>query len=78
MPQVLEVFVNTGQVIERDRTKDEETQFKADQAAAAQAEAEAQAQAEAQAEATTAAIAHAKSLGFTDAMIAVMYPNLGD
>ena len=27
--------------------------------------------------ATTAAIAHAKSLGFTDAMIAVMYPNLG-
>lgn len=27
--------------------------------------------------AQTAAIAHAKSLGFTDAMIAVMYPNLG-
>jgi len=27
--------------------------------------------------ATAAAIAHAKSLGFTDAMIAVMYPNLG-
>ena len=27
--------------------------------------------------ATEAAIAHAKSLGFTDAMIAVMYPNLG-
>jgi hypothetical protein len=27
--------------------------------------------------ATTAAIAHAKSLGFTDAMIAVMYPTLG-
>jgi len=26
---------------------------------------------------TAAAIAHAKSLGFTDAMIAVMYPNLG-
>ena len=24
-----------------------------------------------------AAIAHAKTLGFTDAMIAVMYPNLG-
>jgi len=24
------------------------------------------------------AIEHAKSLGFTDAMIAVMYPNLGD
>jgi len=27
--------------------------------------------------ATAAAIEHAKSLGFTDAMIAVMYPNLG-
>jgi len=26
---------------------------------------------------TEAAIAHAKSLGFTDEMIAVMYPNLG-
>ena len=24
------------------------------------------------------AIEHAKSLGFTDAMVAVMYPNLGD
>jgi len=34
-------------------------------------------QAKAAATATTAAIAHAKSLGFTDAMIAVMYPNLG-
>lgn len=27
--------------------------------------------------ARAAAITHAKSLGFTDAMIAVMYPNLG-
>ena len=27
--------------------------------------------------ATAAAIAHAKSLGFTDQMISVMYPNLG-
>lgn len=33
--------------------------------------------AKAAAAATAAAIAHAKSLGFTDAMIAVMYPNLG-
>ena len=31
----------------------------------------------ADAAATEAAIAHAKSLGFTDEMIAVMYPNLG-
>jgi hypothetical protein len=34
-------------------------------------------QAKAVTTATTAAIAHAKSLGFTDPMIAVMYPNLG-
>ena len=40
-------------------------------------EAAAAAKAEADAAATAAAIAHAKSLGFTDAMIAVMYPNLG-
>jgi hypothetical protein len=32
---------------------------------------------EADSQAREAAIAHAKSLGFTDAMIAVMYPNLG-
>ena len=32
---------------------------------------------EAEAAARTAAIAHAKSLGFTEEMIAVMYPNLG-
>ena len=31
----------------------------------------------ADAAATAAAVAHAKSLGFTDAMISVMYPNLG-
>jgi hypothetical protein len=31
----------------------------------------------ADAAATAAAVEHAKSLGFTDAMIAVMYPNLG-
>jgi hypothetical protein len=30
----------------------------------------------ADAAATSAAVPHAKSLGFTDAMIAVMYPNL--
>ena len=34
------------------------------------------AKATADAAATAAAVAHAKSLGFTDEMIAVMYPNL--
>lgn len=76
MSQVVEAFANTGQVVERDRTKAEEAQHKIDQEAATLAEAEAQALAEATATATSAAIAHAKSLGFTDDMIAVMYPNL--
>ena len=40
-------------------------------------EAKAVEKAEADAAATAAGVAHAKSLGFTDAMIAVMYPNLG-
>jgi hypothetical protein len=39
--------------------------------------AEAQAKVEAGQAARLAAISHAKSLGFTDEMIAVMYPNLG-
>ena len=39
-------------------------------------ESEATAQATTAQAATAAAIAHAKSLGFTDDMIAVMYPNL--
>lgn len=39
-------------------------------------ESEATAQAATAQAATLAAIAHAKSLGFTDDMIAVMYPNL--
>ena len=40
-------------------------------------EAEAQAKVEAEQAARLAAIDHAKSLGFTDEMITVMYPNLG-
>jgi predicted nucleic acid-binding protein len=77
MTQVLEVFADTGEIIERDRTEAEQAQFEADQAAAEQAAIEAAAAITANEAATAAAIAHAKSLGFTDAMIAVMYPNLG-
>lgn len=46
------------------------------QAEVARLEAEAAAKVEADAAAAVAAIAHAKSLGFTDAMVSVMYPNL--
>jgi hypothetical protein len=66
----------TGIAVLREPTLDEIAQRKTDQADA-QAAAAAQAALEAdQAKARAAAIAHAKSLGFTDAMIAVMYPNL--
>lgn len=77
MTQILEVWADTGEAVERDRTPEEQAQHEADQAAATAAQVEAEAIAAQDAEATAAAIAHAKSLGFTDAMIAVMYPNLG-
>ena len=74
---VMIVNAATGEVVERDRTPAEQAQYEADQAAAAQAEAEREAAEAATDAARTAAIAHAKSLGFTDEMVAVMYPNLG-
>ena len=61
----------------REMTDAEYAQHNKDVAEAKKSAAEAQAQAEATAITTAAAIAHAKSLGFTDEMIAVMYPNLG-
>ena len=77
MTQILEVFADTGEVLERDFTPVELAQREADVLAQETAEAERIANEEATATATAAAIAHAKSLGFTDAMIAVMYPCLG-
>ena len=75
MTQYIETFQD-GTVFERDWTAEELAQFEVDRidnetrtAAAAAAEAE-------RVEATAAAVAHARSLGFTGAMIAVMYPNL--
>jgi hypothetical protein len=76
MIDVLEINVETGERIERDFTAEEKEQRALDEAAAKKAADEAAAKATADAAATAAAIAHAKSLGFTDAMIAVMYPNL--
>lgn len=78
MADVIETDYTTDPptVTERDFTPEEAAQ-RAQDAAEAQAAAEAAAaKAAADAEARDAAIAHAKSLGFTDAMIAVMYPNL--
>jgi hypothetical protein len=74
MPDVIETDLTTDPptVTERDYTQAEAEQILKD-AQDAQMAAD---KAAADAEAVEAAIAHAKSLGFTDAMIAVMYPNL--
>lgn len=74
---IVEKWCDTGERIERQPTAAELAQMEADKSAAEATAEEAAAKAEADAIARDAAIAHAKSLGFTDAMIAVMYPNLG-
>jgi hypothetical protein len=72
MADVLEIWADTGERIERDFTADELRQRKLDEKAAAERAADETRQAETRA----AAVAHAKTLGFTDEMIAVMYPGL--
>lgn len=78
MADVIEIDYATDPptVVERDFTPEEAAQRAADVQAAADAEAAAEAFEAEQDAARQAAIDHAKSLGFTDAMIAVMYPNL--
>lgn len=73
----MEIDAANGDIVIRPMTADEMRQREIDQANVAAEQASAAAQAQASSEAKKAAIAHAKSLGFTDAMIAVMYPNLG-
>lgn len=78
MADVTEIDYTTDPptVTERNFTPEELAQLEADRVAA-QLAAEAKAAKEAADKAARdAGIAHAKSLGFTDAMIAVMYPNL--
>lgn len=73
---IMEIWADSGEAIERQPTAEELAQRakdEADAAAAAQAAADAAA---AQAAGAAAAIDHAKSLGFTDEMIAAMYPYL--
>jgi hypothetical protein len=79
MADVTEIDWTTQPPIIKERafTSEEIAQREKDAADAAQAESDRLAKLEADAAATAAAIEHAKSLGFTDAMIAVMYPNLG-
>ena len=79
MADVIETDYTTNPptITEREFTADEIAQRDKDAADAAKAAKDKAAKDKADAEARAAAIAHAKSLGFTDAMIAVMYPNLG-
>lgn len=79
MSDVIETDYTTDPptIIERNFTPEELAQREADLIAAKQAAAAAEKQAKTTAKAIAEAIEHAKSLGFTDQMIAVMYPNLG-
>ena len=79
MADVIETDYTTDPptITERDFTPEELAQREADRLAFEQTQAELAAKQEADRIAREAAIEHAKSLGFTDQMIAVMYPNLG-
>jgi len=76
MTEIMIIDAATGNVTLRDFSADELAQRKID-ADNAKADVSAKETAEAADQATiTAARDHASSLGFTDAMLAVMYPNL--
>lgn len=64
-------------ITQRNFTPEEIAQQKTDMESRKKHETEQLVQAKQLAEATAAAIAHAKSLGFTDQMVSCMYPNLG-
>ena len=72
MADVVEIWADTGAVIERDFTAEEAAQRALDAAAAEAAAAEKLAADEAREAARLAAVDHARSLGFTDEMIAAM------
>jgi hypothetical protein len=76
MVDVYEIDATAGTINERPFTKDELAQRKADEAAAALAAQAAAAAVAVAAQNAADAIGHAKSLGFTDAMISAMYPAL--
>ena len=74
-PEYVETFPD-GTVFERPWTPEELAQQQKDREDFAAAQAAAEAAAATAAANAAAAIAHAKSLGFTDAMISAMYPAL--
>ena len=78
MADVIETDYTTDPptVTSRDYTPEEAAQLEADRVAAETAAREQAEKAAADKAAREAAISQAKSLGFTDDMIAIMYPNL--
>ena len=78
MANVLIIDAATGERIEREQTPNEIKQRETDAKAWAEREKREAAEEKRQAEARAAAIVHAKSLGFTDEMIMVMYPLLAE
>ena len=75
-PEYVETFPD-GTTFERPWTPEELAQQQKDRDDYAAAQAAAEAAAAITAKNAADAIAHAKSLGFTDAMISAMYPGLG-
>ena len=74
---IMIVNCQTGESITRPMNEEELAQRELDVIAAETAAQEAAAAAQAAQEARESAINHAKSLGFTDDMIKVMFPGLG-
>jgi len=76
MADILIVNAKTGVVIERDFTVEELEQRKIDKETVERIEEEYMLKQEEELKIRISAINHAKSLGFTDEMIKVMYPGL--
>jgi hypothetical protein len=77
MSDILIFDGKNGDVFQRDYSPEELAQRKVDEKAAKDQAKQQAAEEARQAGVRAAAIAHAKTLGFTDDMIAVMYPGLG-
>jgi len=73
---IIEINAETGLVIYRDMTESEIEQKEKDNQDAIKRENEMLSEKNLEIATITAARDHAASLGFTDAMLAVMYPNL--
>jgi hypothetical protein len=77
MSQYIETFQD-GTTFERDWTEQELAQFEIDRIDNETRTADAAAAETERLAATAAALVHARSLGFTDEMIAVMYPGISE